>query len=62
MFNATVNPPEISTIENIICTNPTPVIEADAKTGKTNICKNLWNNEFIQKICICLCQKWKVVE
>ena len=51
MFNVAVNPQRISTIENMICTNPIPVIEEDSTKGKTNICKDLWNNEF----------KWKYV-
>ena len=54
MLNVAVNPQGISTIENTTCTNPTPVIEEDATTGKANICKNLWNYEFKWKICICI--------
>ena len=46
MFNVTVNPQGISTIEIRSCTNPTPVIEADVTAGKANICQNSQNNEF----------------
>ena len=46
MLNVAVNPQGISAIQNMICTNPTPAIQEVATTGKTNICKNLGNNEF----------------
>ena len=54
MFNVVVNPQGIYTIQNTISTNPIPVMEEDATTGMTNICKNLWNNEFKWKLCICI--------
>ena len=41
MFNVAVNPQGISAIHNTICTNPTPAIEEDATTGRTDICRNL---------------------
>ena len=52
MFNIVVNPQGISTIQNIISTNPTPAMEKDATVGMTKICKYLLNNEFKWKICI----------
>ena len=54
MFNVAVNPQGTSAIQNMMSTNPTPAIEEDATSGKTNICKNLINNEFRWKICICI--------
>ena len=62
MFNVALNPQGISTIQNTTCTSPTPAIEEDATTGRTKICKNLRNNAFKWKICICIISKWKVVE
>ena len=46
MFNVAVNPQGTSVIQNTMCTNPTPTIEEDATSGKTNICKNFIINEF----------------
>ena len=47
-----MNPWGISTIQNTIST--THAMEEDATTGMTKICKNLLNNEFKWKICICI--------
>ena len=54
MLNTVVNPQDISTIQKTISTNPTPAMEEDATTGMTKMRKNLLNNEFKWKICICI--------
>ena len=46
MFNVAVNPQLTAVIENKMCTNPTPPVEEDATSGKTNISKNFINSEF----------------
>ena len=52
MFNVAVNPQGTFVVQTTMCTNPTPAIEEDATSGKTNICKTFINNEFRWKICI----------
>ena len=46
IFNVAVNPQGTYVIQNMMCTNPTPAVQEDATSGKTNTCKNFINNEF----------------
>ena len=54
MFNVVVNQQGICTVQDRMSTNATLKIEEGATTGMTKICKDLLNNEFKWKICICI--------
>ena len=61
IFNVSVSSLLKSVTETTTCTNSTPAMQADATSGKTNICRNIINNEFRLKICILMhFKKWKV--
>ena len=52
IFNVSVSSLLKLVAESTTCMKSTPAIQADATSGKKNICKNFINNELWLKICI----------